>query len=394
MQQTRSRNYRQAGAVSLFVVIFAMLLLTVVTVSFLRLMMADLRQASDTDLSRSAYDSAQAGVEDAKRALLRYQTYCAGVSSTDCDALADQLSSDVCNEAVRIGGVVPGGSGEVPVQTSSASVNAASFDQAYTCVTMDLNTDDVVGPLVPGTSEFVPLKAVAPFNQVTISWFDQRDLSSPSEPVDLESQTSPMDLDRDWPTSRPPVLRAQLMQTGANFSLDSFDAITASSESNAMTLFLHPTTNGNTATSFSGRDMRSNGGGDAPDADRPEDSPLATRCSPTVAAGAYACSITLDLPDPVGGGDRQGYLRLTSFYRGTQFKVELSNSGSPVQFKAVQPAIDATGRANDLFRRVETRVQMTANLPMPEAAVDVTTEFCKDFTVTDTRMIPQTCTYN
>lgn len=387
----------QLGAVSLFAVIFAMLLLVVVTVSFLRLMMADMRQASDTDLSQSAYDSAQAGVEDGKRALLRYQSVCATNSVSVCDNLATQLSTDTCNEAVRIGGVVPGTSGEVPIQTTSASTNSASFNQAYTCLTMKLDTENFEGILTDGTSKFIPLNSVSNFTHITIKWYNLEDLGSAVTPVNLPTSVS-RQLLKDWPANRPPVIRAQLMQYGQNFKLDSFDTINASSEMNAGTLFLYPTSNGSSSDAFVGRDVRASSATDEPDADDATTTPLPTRCQSALSAGGYACSITLQLPTPVGGGsntERHGYLRLTPFYKGAHFEVSLSDSaGNVVDFKAVQPVVDSTGRANDIFRRIQSRVELTDTaLPLPEAAVDVTTEFCKDFMVTNTTMIPGTCTY-
>ena len=57
---------QQTGVVSIFAVIFSALIMSILTVSFIRLMVVDQKQASDNDLSQSAYDAALAGVEDAK----------------------------------------------------------------------------------------------------------------------------------------------------------------------------------------------------------------------------------------------------------------------------------------------------------------------------------------
>ena len=112
--------------------------------------------------------------------------------------------------------------------------------------------------------------------------------------------------------------------------------------------------------------------------------------------------MSLRLPNPIGGGsDRTAFLRLTPFYNATHFQIVLSNgdpsaAGGIIKFKDVQPIVDSTGRANDMFRRVESRVDLyNTNFPYPDATIDITGNFCKNFAVSNdpaTYQTSNTCT--
>ncbi|MEI7918553.1 MAG: hypothetical protein WCH58_04160 [Candidatus Saccharibacteria bacterium] len=385
------KNNKQKGAVSLFVVVFAALLITVVTVSFVRLMIQDQQQATTTDLSQSAYDSAQAGVEDAKRALIRYQNICD--SGTDCSATSTDykaITSSNCNDAVKVLKDVSVDSSEVKIQTGTTG---NSLNQAYTCVKIILDTIDYLGTLTANESNFIPLTSVTPFDTVQIQWFSADDISSDKNyVVDLQPVgATPLLAQNSWVSNRPPILRTQFIQfSDAGFKLSDFDNI-AAGPSDANTLFLYPYgVTGKVSTPIvqtnilTNRDVRKT----------PTGAPLPIECKGNLSAGGYSCTTKIQLPDPIGGGNRVSFLRLSTIYNKANYRVTLINSAaapcttstdpSCVKFSAVQPEVDSTGRANDLFRRVSTRVELTdANFPYPQAAVDLTGNLCKDFRITD-----------
>jgi len=399
---------KQSGAVSLFVVVFFMLLVTVVTVSFLRLMIADQQQASNDDLSQSAYDSAQAGVEDAKRKLLEYKSYCSSAATmANCGIAADEdhLSSPVCNAALvnGVGANATTKTDEVLVQQTS-STNDSLLNQAYTCVTIQLNTEDFVGSIAANKSQIVPLTSVSAFNRVKVEWFSKEDISTSASGATLSldgvsSSNQPLKAQGQWPLNRPSLMRAQLMQipnTGT-FTMASFDTV-AGANSNGATMFLYPTSQTgipeSIMTTYDQR--RTTTPGDEPNAKDPLLTPTPVTCLANLNSGGYACSNVLVVPQAVGAttdANRYAFLRLTAFYNATHFRVTLYNgpvgiTSIPVFFKDVQPLVDSTGRANDLFRRVQSRVDLfDTTFPYPEAAIEVTGNFCKDFAVTDTQYI-------
>ena len=63
-------NSKRRGGASIFIVAFTIIILSIIVLGFTRLIISEATKTSNTDLSQSAYDSALAGIEDAKIALL------------------------------------------------------------------------------------------------------------------------------------------------------------------------------------------------------------------------------------------------------------------------------------------------------------------------------------
>jgi len=372
---------KESGAVSLFLVVFAMLLITIVTLGFLRIMLNDQQQASNNDLSKSAYDSSLAGVEDAKRALIYLRTVCGSGDTAACTAVRNRMNSDTCNAGLS--DVVSVTANKEVLVQQQQSANDTALNQAYTCVKIKLQTPDYLGTIAANTSKLIPLTATGDFNTITVEWYSEEDLGAGTKIVNLLPDTDaeasqPLFKQANWVPTRPSLLRTQLMQVGSSFSLSDFDAASSSVvNSNANTLFLYPS--GRTGVARSVTDQW--GFADEDIRQTPIGTPQATKCSGNLTGGGYACSVQLTLPQAVGqsGSERTAYLRLTALYNSTHFRVSL---GQNAKFSDVQPSIDSTGRANDLYRRVESRVDLVdTNFPFPEAAVDLTGNFCKDFAI-------------
>lgn len=361
------QHTHQRGAVSIFIVIFTALLVTIVTASFIQIMLRNQEQATNNDLSQSAYDSALAGVEDAKRALVKLKE-CEADATDNCEvALEDALDTQTCESLGQAGAdVTTFDNGEVRVGDSN-------LNQAYSCVKVQLDTDSVQDDLTgDNDTVVVPLRGVSGFDRIRLSWFTAADL--PSTGATPTFTINPTDLTpvTDWPETQPGVLRAQLIQfSRGSITLSNFDT---KNTAHAKTRFLFPSTTGSATTSF-GSDQRRNTAS--------RNSPFDTRCAAGFSTTEYLCSATITLP---AMANREAYLQLASFYNDAHFKIELLNGSVIVNFDNVQPVADATGRASDLFRRVKARLSVTdggSALQFPDAALSLRGSLCKDFFITN-----------
>lgn len=366
----------QQGAVSLIIVIFTALLMTIITIGFVTLMTQDQQQASNSDLSQSAYDSAQAGVEDAKRLLIANQACLVNVSSSaGCSSIMNALNTVGADGATGCttlsdAGIVGQTNNETLIQKNASTGNA--LDQAYTCVKVKVNTPDYLGQLTEAESVVVPLRSASPFDSVRLSWFSKNDLppgSNGSVQLPTAGDTSLPKLS-NWASSRPPLMRTEIIQTAGSFTLD--DLTKNSNGTNVNTLFLYPSGTGAQSLSTA-LDVRQ----------APPKAPQPAKCSPSLSSGGYACSVVITLGRTHNTNDSDAYLNLVSLYNQSHFKVELMSGSTVVPFKNVQPEVDSTGRANNLFRRVVSRVELLGNVIYPNAALDVSGNLCKNFSVTD-----------
>jgi len=196
--------------------------------------------------------------------------------------------------------------------------------------------------------------------------------------LDLEnvSNASQGTLNGSWPANRPSIVRAQVINLNGDtggFSLADLDGNGVISYSRS--LFLYPTTAGSSNLDFSSDNRKIDTNND----------PSYVTCSAAImGSSSYACRVDISLPSFVSPNDN-AFLRIASINSKSNYRVTLFNGAAVVNFDGVQPEIDSTGRADNLFRRVKARVGVSnVNFPYPEAAVDVTGNLCKNFWVTNT----------
>ncbi|MBF1015379.1 MAG: hypothetical protein HXK96_00970 [Candidatus Nanogingivalaceae bacterium] len=394
-----SKNFKKGG-VSIFIVIVVGVLVSIMSASFLRLMFRDQEQASKLDLSQSAYDSAQAGVEDAKRFLRIFRAAC-GPSGTgifegvthNCNAMRSAIQNESCYTLATAG--IGNPNGETIIQTTSGAggaSNDASLNQAYTCVKLRMNTADFLGRTNDGSPSVINLKGTAAFDRVRIRWHSRENMTNGNN-IALDSLSNPSvrpRIDsRNWRNqNRPAILKAQFYGyiPGSGGSSSNMDTPYPDDGNGASEMLFYPI-NSNSSNILS-PDIPN-----MPRVRRNESSSDATtdytftRCSDRMDANSntYACQTTVNIGRSVDPRDVL-YLRLTPLMNDSNFKVELLNGDNIVDFAGVQPKVDSTGRANTQLRRVESRIGFNdTNFPVPlfSAQTESNEEpICKEFSVT------------
>jgi len=368
MKYRINSSQKEQGVVSILSVIFFIILMSILTVSFLRVVTDEQEQVISDDLSKGALAAAQSGVEDAKRALLYCQRNpanpsCAALSNTACPGIfADAgLRNAVGINAVQADGIRVGDPNN-------------NNNQRYTCVTISQDTPDYIGTMSEGLGDFIPLRTVnnGPYNQIRISWHQESDdvdgpaAVPPAGAISLNSNPSKPDWKNEAGLPYIAMPRLQLV------AFDSAKTLSQQQNSSSGTFLVPYSGSGSarvpvTSVTASGMPKR-----------------FAVNCSTGDLQSGYLCTATLDVTAIPPADTEQRFLLVRSQYGTPHYKLELLNGATPVMLDNVQPAVDSTGAAANVYKRILSRVAYTADTFFTGNAVESGMSVCKNFYITAT----------
>jgi len=368
MTKIRFLHTQKKGVASLYAVIFATILFGVITLSFVRIILSEARQSGDDELSQSAYDSALAGVEDAKRAVNNYYA-CLNSGRTDCESLspfdADCEKFASTNSKLKRALGYQNAEGEIKIQETSTTFSKADetvTDQAYTCVILSKVVEDYRSTLTNDTRvRVVPLGVESgkldEVKTVEFEWFSENNSTQITNPYENKA------LKKKDETSNVPVISLTLLYTNKDFNISEFNNSTAE---NYNTMVLLPSTAKDAVSSISWSEIKAAGNSDS------RNEPFLIDCQ----GGEFACSVDLHVDNQLPN-DGNALLIVSMPYGETvsDFAVSMYEDEAKdktIAFEGAQISVDSTGRANQLYRRVETRLDPADGyFPYPQFAAEL-----------------------
>lgn len=319
----------QRGIVSIIVSVIIMTILSLVVLSFAKLMSNEHRQALDRQLNTQAYYAAETAVNDVRQALRDGE---AVVNPNDCSRTAGPLSDQTIDNQV--------------ISYSCVTVNDRPDNISYDSISIDRSTVFEVNAVNSSG-------ATSPIDSLTFNWEDPSGNPLYRANNDFVPAGS-------WNSVG--MLRVELIPLPVSgFSRDSL-------RTSSKIYYLVPRISGG-VTSI-GFDSTTSG------------DVVGVNCS----AGntPMDCSLeiqNLDSAIPSGG---RYTVRLLSVYTPVSAIITGEvNVGGTAYFIGVQAIVDATGRANEVLERIRERISLNALYDYPEYAIDSAQDICKRISVAD-----------
>lgn len=400
------KNKFKKGAASFYIVSISTLILLIIAMSFAAVIISEIERTSNDDLSQSAYDSALAGVEDAKVAFANYEN-CKGTPAKepqsgqpiDCGGIVWLIEHPSCSMVGKIlGRVDADDEQEVMIEESNQGVSN-NMQQAYTCVKINKNVKEFFGTLSSSSQmkiirakfEDDKAKRVA---KVKVKWYSDADAGIGTNVLNFTNFNNGKvvyPLAQEAKTAVPPTIALAMVQTAENYNFGDFD-VTQGDRTDRGMIYMTPINNADDASKsvdnnyIGAYDGSINHIGESAmlkSNDKTSTNlPYGVYC-PDPMTDDFACSVTIDLPKPVGGDRSNETFTFALFLPYGKTKTDFSleyycadddmcatqgadddgdtvveeESKTQLSLDGVQIAVDSTGRANDLYRRVEARLE-------------------------------------
>ena len=332
---------------------------------------------------------------------------------------ASEETAQDCDIVRKLLGYAGAEDNETIIQTDNSKTDgvntkkgtAEAFDQAYTCVKITSHTSDFIATLNNSNpTKLIPLRSSSQaeqdsLNRVELEWFSLEDYRKISTGSGLNSKwfdsttltgvrnnNSEFSKNNDYYKNNfvdvtdttsgmaPPPIQMTYIQTNNTFYLNEFYARNGNN-TNRGTLMLRPSSANEAYTVLPQNSL-------AYSANKSLNTPTDVKCENLLTAdapGNYSCRASVSIPAPYRGRG-EGRNRSTNFLLlnlpysvpSTEVRVkmytcrdtalptdaEIEVNGvkykncTTIQFAGVQPIVDSTGRANDLFRRIEARIEL------------------------------------
>lgn len=324
------RQSKEAGMVAIMVTLILIIVISLIVLGFAQISRRNQRQALDRQLSTQAFYAAESGVNDAAELIKNAnQTGAAVAAKPDCASTGGGFYS-----------------------TLAPTLDAAS-GVSYTCLMVDPDPVTLVYSSIGQRGTIVPLIPTGgSIAKITLTWQSKEDTATPVN----NCPTTPATFGKTstW-TCGYGVLRFDLVPTDGALSL-------AGLQSGAMSTFVVPLRSGAGVATV----PYTTGGGN---------NRLGVICTNT------NCSMSITTP-----ARAQFYMRVRSIYKDVSLQIEAFDaSGNPLQLSGAQAVVDATGKAQDVLRRIQVRVPLagsSTNLQSDYAAQS-SEAICKRFSVMD-----------
>lgn len=335
----------EKGFISIVTTSIIMVIVTIMVIGFSQVMQREQRQSLDRQLSSQALYAAETAVNDL------YAQLQAGT-------LIDEAKTD-CN---------------VSSWPNSGVVNPGSSNEAaYTCVLYDQAPEFLEfgnGGITTQKSKIFPLQTKgnnpnARIKSITFRWSGVGADKALNLPTNCNAtQSNP-------PTSPTgvPILRVDLLRMPVGSPVDKN---TVNNETT--TIFMHPAgacgTNSANLEQFYGSAQN-------------KGQVQFVNCNP---ANDFACEFTIDRfhsASNIADSDRY-FTRVKSVYNDADLRIEgestANGSAGRMEFFGAQVTVDATGRANDVVRRISVQIG-NPQYPIPEFVAQGLDGICKGITI-------------